>query len=255
MYGPDRHLSENEWRQIAAHVGDSYRPDIASPSYRALLELKVRYALEGLDETVHRGLDALRSELAQEILKVRGEVREQAIWLFQETREFDEFVMTDDELPVLESLLLETESATQGRDLCSASPRDRSAALRQMLDNDQIEWTGLPNALMRFVTDEFSDQVRLDPFWQRIQREIGPYFQPASLDDPNYRDLLRLQIRFHGFSQPAERLLPSALQLQAEIKQRPHQNEFSRLLAGQSDDLVELIQRNRSAGQGPAGGR
>ena len=104
------------WQQIAAIAGDDYRPEISDQHYRSLLELKVRYAVEGDSTQLHRDVSSLRSQLVK-LLPSKGWDQFPPAFIYREVVAFDDFVMAQEELPVLESLMLETTGKEKGIDL------------------------------------------------------------------------------------------------------------------------------------------
>ena len=242
------------WNRIAAFAGDDYRSDIDEPEYKELLHLKIKYAVDGYSTRLARTVDELQFPLGKNILDMSWDsgLRDKAALFFvlQEVESFSAQIEVLSELPELERLMLRTESEECGRDLLQASPKARSKAIYNMLHNDLISWEGLPNALMRFITKQFADRLRVDPFWESIQREVGPYFDRHLLKTPEYKELLSLQVRHHGFHDDPQELT----QLAEELSQRLGQSDASQktdnsLILRQLSDLLQSIHPPPSRGR------
>lgn len=223
---PDRTPTPAELRRLQAEIGDDFVPGaMLEPRYAQFLGLKIRFVMETKQEAplVLEGLKALANGLADEIRadsrdnNLDDKARKLTYWLYESVNDFRRHVKAETMLPTLEQRMMENAGAT-----LTMAATERSMAAMRVIAADRDGFEGLPPALMKFIVSAFSDRTREDPFWERIQRQIGPYFQEEALreGDEDYQNLLWLQVRFYGFLEPKIALLSKTEELELSLEVR-----------------------------------
>ena len=220
---PGRPLTSKIWKRIAAYAGDDYRSNIADEHYHRLMELKVRYSVDGVTADLADDYNTLKIEYEKALLEASGDdpsknkmsglaaslaVLHTAEFVIAEIEHFADLLKAEFVLPFFESLILYHATQKTGIDYMQASPEIRSEVFQGMMSIASPAWEMVPKPLIHFVIDEFPGRIRVDPFWERVHRKVAPHFQPDLLDNELYRELLRIQLLCFGFGEPETELKP-----------------------------------------------